>query len=284
MPALLPLRSRSLAGALLLASVLLASVLLATPAAAYVRASDGSGRPLRWHATRLQLEVATPPGELGRALLQASERAAARWSAATGLSISVRSAAATPARVSEDGRSLVVLRRQRWCPDDALAPCHDPSRHALTQLYTRPAAVAPAAEIIEADIELNGVDFTWSASAAGALDAVLLHELGHLLGLDHSCAASRLRARTDHTGAPVPLCSEAPASALRAVMYPDPLDPRHGGRRELSEDELRAGTELYGGRPAGPLRRWSVLAVLGLGAMSALWLIRNARRPSPPHG
>lgn len=261
--------------------------LLAVPTHAYVLATDGVGRPLRWHAPRMQLEVVPVPGELGAALLQATERAAARWSAATGLAIEVRGTPAAAPRVSEDGRSTVVLRRQRWCPDDTGAPCHDPSRHALTQLYTRPSAAAPGAEILEADIELNGVDFSWPASAARALDAVLLHELGHALGLTHSCGASRLLARGDHAGAPVPLCHEAPAAALSAVMYPDPLDAEHGGRRELSADELLAGAELYGGgtAQAGGLRRWAGLAVLGLGASSALWLIRNARRPRPsPHG
>src|SRR5688572_12279123 len=230
----------------LLTSALLASALLSAPAHAYVRATDGSGRPLRWHAPRLQLEVVAPAGELGKALLQATERAAARWSAATGLGIEVRGTPGAAPRVSEDGRSTVVLRRQRWCPDDASAPCHDPSRHALTQLYTRPSSGAAGAEILEADIEINAVDFRWSAPAGGALDAVLLHELGHALGLDHSCAASRLLARSDHAGAPVPLCRQAPTTALSAVMYPDPLDPEHGGRRELSADELQAGAELYG--------------------------------------
>lgn len=266
---------------------LLACALLVGPAHAYVLATDGSGRPLRWHGARLQLEVVPAPGELGAALLQATERAAARWSAATGLAIEVRSTPGAAARVSEDGRSTVVLRRQRWCPDAAGTLCHDPSRHALTQLYTRPSAAARGAEILEADIEINGVDFSWPASAASALDAVLLHELGHALGLDHSCGASRLLGRSDHAGAPVPLCREAPAAALGAVMYPDPLDPLHGRQRELSADELRAGAELYGGGTAstGALRRWAGLVVLGLGASSALWLVRSARRPRPPaHG
>ena len=54
---------------------LLACTLLVAPAHAYVLATDGGGRPLRWHAPRMQLSVVPPPGELGAALLQATERA-----------------------------------------------------------------------------------------------------------------------------------------------------------------------------------------------------------------
>jgi len=44
-------------------------------------------------------------------------------------------------------------------------------------------------EIVDADVHVNGVDYTWSLEGAGAVPdvrAILTHELGHSLGLAHS--------------------------------------------------------------------------------------------------
>lgn len=277
----------------LCAAVLLASLVSTHLAGAYVLARDGSGRPLTWQAPSVRLVVVLAGDPLDPDLLRATQQSAQRWAEATGLDIGVRAERRAASHVSEDGSSSVVLRTRRWCPDDPALPCHDPSRHALTQLYTRPAAGDPsAAEILEADIEINAVHFDWRALPPGSLDAVLLHELGHVLGLEHTCNASSLLERVDHQGAPVPLCRSAPPAARAAVMYPDPLGPLASGRLQLSDDERRAGAELYGA-VSNPARSADVpswlglpagLGFLGLGSISALWLARNHRRSRTPHG
>jgi hypothetical protein len=64
-------------------------------------------------------------------------------------------------------------------------------------------------------------------------------------------------------------------------MYPDPLDPAHGGRVELSDEERSAGADLYGATPGGySLTLSALLAVLGLGTVGTLWVARNR----PPSG
>jgi hypothetical protein len=89
---------------------------------------------LRWTARTIQLVVAPAPGDLNAALLRATERAAARWSTATGLTISVRADPHAPLQVSEDGRSTVLLRTRRWYPDDPAQACYDPAHGRRVEL------------------------------------------------------------------------------------------------------------------------------------------------------
>jgi hypothetical protein len=273
-----PRRTRALLAALWLA-------LSSAPARAYVRATDGQGRALVWHGLELKLVVADPAGPLAAELREATRSAARRWAAATGLQIEVADVSDARPRVSEDGINRILLRSRRWCPDDSTLPCHDPTRSALTQLYTRPRTGSPnAGEIIEADIEINAVHFDWRSLPAHSLDTVLLHELGHVLGLDHTCRASTLSARTDQRGAALPVCRDLAPGARQGVMYPDPLEPGLQ-RLELSADELEAAAQLYGGGASRP--GWLVAAGTGLTLLLASLLTVGryvGRRRSLPRG
>jgi hypothetical protein len=57
-----------------------------------------------------------------------------------------------------------------------------------------------------------------------SLKAVFAHELGHVLGLAHSCS-SRAGAWNRQDGVSLPSCSP---ETSRSIMYPDPTEP---GRR-----------------------------------------------------
>lgn len=119
------------------------------------------------------------PGDL-RDLLDVSARA---WStppctAARFVTEATRPAAASGA--AEDGRNDIIVHRTDWpAPLATGAAGH-------TVIYTL------GDRIVEADIHLNARDFTFTVGGAPPkidLQAILTHELGHVLGIGHSADA-----------------------------------------------------------------------------------------------
>jgi MYXO-CTERM domain-containing protein len=112
-------------------------------------------------------------------------------------------------------------------------------------------------EIIDADIELNGVNFTITADSqpGNPRDAVqqntLTHEIGHLHGLEHPCVADGELMpgdlqRVDNQGNPVPSCS---ASSLdpritEATMY-NFQTAGETKKETLSDDDIQAMCDIY---------------------------------------
>ncbi len=133
--------------------------------------------------------------------------------------------------VGRDNRNMIKMRDQSWCRpaigDDPMR-CYSPSAAGLTTaVFVDDRSSSRDGAIVDADVELNGVDFaislngqtTGTSSCLSDIRNTLTHELGHLQGLEHPCLASGDPDRIDGEGNPVPTCGAANATIQEATMY-----------------------------------------------------------------
>ncbi|HEY3499872.1 MAG TPA: hypothetical protein VGK73_34515 [Polyangiaceae bacterium] len=131
-----------------------------------------------------------------------------------------------------DGKNAIVFRDDRWCPPgkQKREACYPDSQPARTQTYVEGAS--GQAQIVEADIQINAVNFDWrrppenyrgvppaglrSAAPPTSLSALLAHEFGHAMGLEHPCAVGWLAQRAAH----LPRCESVAAEVRASTLYP----------------------------------------------------------------
>ena len=116
-------------------------------------------------------------------------------------------------------------------------------------------------EVVEADVEVNADPtatpaFNWAdldvttTNGFHDLQNALTHEMGHFIGLDHTCWLSSPAAaagEVDDLGNPVPSCDDATVAEMDATMYPS-AEAGDVSKRTLSQDDLNGLWAIY---PAG---------------------------------
>ena len=204
----------------------------------------------------------------------------------------------------KDYTNVLKFRDASWCrpaTHDAPAKCYSDSSAGITTATFVNDGGSRDGAIVDADIEINGVNFAISDNGVtlgvigcnAELANTLTHELGHLHGLEHTCLASGDPNRTDGNGHPVPECQSTTDSAVtEATMYPF-QDCGETKKETLEADDIAAICAIYpvakdphscagvdpggGCNTAGDHR--SPLGLLALTGLVGVLVLRKTRRP-----
>jgi hypothetical protein len=209
------------------AVVVAALALAPLTAHAYVQARTSTSKPLHWGpgcAVPLVVHLDNLAGANVEETRAAVKAAVAAWTSEScgGTTMTVTFAPGAGPLPDKDGVNSITVRPEGWCDANGEGPkyqgrCYDPHQTALTTTI----AARANGQIIEADIQLNARLPSWRPGEDGAanLQAILTHELGHVLGFDHPCADGRPEPQVDDRGATVPSCQGVAAELKASVMY-----------------------------------------------------------------
>ena len=158
--------------------------------------------------------------------------------------------------VGNDYVNLIKFRDTTWGrPAAGNDPpyMYAPSAAGVTTAFYVYDGSARDGAIMDADIEINGVNFAISVNGVtrgtqpchAELQNNLTHELGHLFGFEHTCLAAGDPPRMDNLGNPVPACGVTiDPRIVEATMY-NFQDCGETTKETLSDDDIRAVCDTY---------------------------------------
>jgi hypothetical protein len=183
------------------------------------------------------------------AAIAAGDAWSARDNGCTYLQINLGTSTAAAPAARYDARNSLVFRTTTWCPADPAAVCYDPAALAITSVFVN----KKDGKIRDADIEVNAKNFIWAdldvdpaAQGKQDLQNALTHEMGHLIGLDHTCipAGTDGERPVDNDGNPVPDCETAPQAVRETTMFASAI-PGDKEKRTLAPDDTAAVCTIY---------------------------------------
>jgi pregnancy-associated plasma protein-A len=228
----------------------------------YVRALTKNGRPFYWESgcAFVTVDAAGTTALPDDQVVSIVDASMATWNNDT--------ATCSYLKLKGDGRkalevackdyiNLIKFRDTVWAAPaigDDPPVIHDPGAAGLTTVtYVREGPQEGA--IVDADIEINGVNFAISANGEtmsdptrckAELQNTLTHELGHLLGFAHTCQGPGQPQGVDNHGDPVPSCGLVfPGNPIAdTTMYPF-QDCGEIKKATLEADDIQAVCDVY---------------------------------------
>jgi len=189
----------------------------------FVRTATPSGAAIYWRSGCALLSLASEGSTqiAGDTEFQVIDEVLRTWERDTRncSEFTLRNEGTIDSGVGFDGTNVIKFREDQWCrpaTDKDPQECYDQAAAAITTLFfVDDSGSSRNGEILDADIELNGVQFAFSVAGATAgiqqcqadLASTLTHEVGHFLGLDHTCWIGGPRLEDDQ-GVMVPSCTK----------------------------------------------------------------------------
>jgi hypothetical protein len=198
----------------------------ASAAWGYVRSRTPKGIGVTWSGTCVFMQpdsTGSPDLPLPE-IITTLQQSMANWQNAVGSQAYLKLMYMDPAPLEAhlDGANIVKFRTDRWChPNDEQQQniCYSSAAAGITTVFFIQDGSDHAGTILDADIELNDINFTFAilptttqprpGTQIADLENTLTHELGHVQGLDHTCKDSATPPQeVDENGNPPPPCDQ----------------------------------------------------------------------------